>query len=415
MCYNHTIVSKGGIFTDRIIFHCDCNSFFASCEELLDPSLKDVPMAVTGDPECRHGVILAKNQKAKKYGIVTGEPVVYAKRKCPALVCTLSHHDLYREICGKINNIYVEYTDLVEKASIDESYLDVTNSVHLFGNDPKALADSIRERIKNEIGISISVGVSFCKTVAKFGSDYKKPDATTVIMRENMAEIFHKADVSELFLAGKKTVEKLRTLGINTIGELAAYDRNKLGEIFGKQGYTLWDNANGNDNSTVSPYYEKQEVKSIGNSMTFKRDLVGYDDIKSGIAFLSDSVACRLRADKKKCTVIQVAIKDTDFRTMQRQTTIKRATCLQKEIAEVCMSLIKGNWSMTQPVRLLSVTASGLINENEDYGQLDFFAASDSLHEKQEKIENTLDDIRKKFGNSAIKFGYFKNDETGIK
>ncbi len=400
---------------DRIIFHCDCNSFFASCEELLDPSLRDIPMAVTGDPESRHGVILAKNQKAKKYGIVTGEPVIQAKRKCPSLVCTLSHHDMYREICEKINGIYIEYTDLVEKASIDESYLDVTNTLHLFGNDPKKLADSIRERIKNEIGISISVGVSFCKIIAKFGSDYKKPDATTVIMREDMERIFHKADVGELFLAGKKTVEKLRLLGINTIGELAHYDRDKLGDILGKQGLALWDNANGKDDSPVMSYYEKQEVKSIGNSMTFKRDLVGYDDIRAGISFLSDSVACRLRKDKKKCTVVQVGIKDTDFRVMQRQTTLKRATNLQKEISEVSMSLIKGNWSPTQPVRLLSVTASGLINEDEDFFQMDLFAAADTGHEKQEKIENTLDDIRRKFGSSAIKFGYFKDDETGIK
>jgi len=400
---------------DRIIFHCDCNSFFASCEELLDPSLRDIPMAVTGDPESRHGVILAKNQKAKKYGIVTGEPVIQAKRKCPSLVCTLSHHDMYREICEKINDIYIEYTDLVEKASIDESYLDVTNTLHLFGNDPKKLADNIRERIKNEIGISISVGVSFCKIIAKFGSDYKKPDATTVIMREDMERIFHKADVGELFLAGKKTVEKLRLLGINTIGELAHYDRDKLGDILGKQGLSLWDNANGKDDSPVMSYYEKQEVKSIGNSMTFKRDLVGYDDIRAGISFLSDSVACRLRKDKKKCTVVQVGIKDTDFRVMQRQITLKRATNLQKEISEVSMSLIKGNWSPTQPVRLLSVTASGLINEDEDFFQMDLFAAADTGHEKQEKIENTLDDIRRKFGSSAIKFGYFKDDETGIK
>ncbi|MBR3768656.1 MAG: DNA polymerase IV [Clostridia bacterium] len=400
---------------ERIIFHCDCNSFFASCEELLEPSLKEVPMAVTGDPESRHGVILAKNQKAKLYGINTAEPVVGAKRKCPNLVCVLAHHDFYREICEKINNIYLEYTDLVEKASIDESYLDVTNSLHLFGGDKKALADSIRERIKTEIGITISVGVSFCKTVAKFGSDYKKPDATTVIMRENMEDIFWKADISELFLAGKKTTEKLRTLGINTIGDLARYDREKIGEFFGKLGYSLWDNANGNDNSPVASFYDKQEVKSIGNSMTFKRDLVGFEEIKSGISFLSDSVACRLRKEKKKCTVVQVGIKDTDFRTMQRQLTLKRATNLQKEISEVSMSLIKGNWSMTQPVRLLSVTASGLIDENEEFLQLDLFSACEKDNEKQEKIESTLDDIRKKFGSSSIKFGYFKNDETGIK
>ena len=406
---------KGVTPTDRVIFHCDCNSFFASCEELLDPSLKEVPMAVTGDPECRHGIILAKNLKAKRYGINTAEPVVYALRKCPRLVCVLAHHDFYEEICVKINEIYLEYSDLVEKASIDESYLDVTNTLHLFGGDPKALADSIRERIKTEIGITISVGVSFCKTIAKFGSDYKKPDATTVITRENMGEIFHKADISELFLAGKKTAEKLRTMGIYTIGDLASYDKIKLCEIFGKQGLALWDNANGNDNSPVASFYDKQEAKSIGNAMTFRRDLTGYDEIKSGISFLADSVACRLRKDNKKCTVVQIAIKDPEFRTMQRQMTIKKATALQREITDVAMALIKGNWSPTQPVRLLSVTAAGLVGEDEEFSQMNFLEAAENDNEKQEKIESTLDDIRKKFGSGAIKFGYFRNDETGIK
>lgn len=401
---------------DRIIFHCDCNSFFASCEELLDSSLKNVPMAVTGDPESRHGIILAKNEKAKKYGVITAEPIGFAKRKCPNLVCVLAHHDFYGEICDKINAIYTEYTDLVEKASIDESYLDVTNTLHLFGGDKIKLADMIRDRIKNEVGITISVGVSFCKTVAKFGSDYKKPDATTVIMREDLEEIFWKADISELFLAGKKTTEKLRAIGIKTIGDLAVYDKEKICELFGKQGISLWDNANGNDNSPVSPYYVKQEVKSIGNSMTFKRDLIGYDDIKAGIAFLADSVAHRLRKEKVKCTVIQVGIKDTEFRTMQRQITLKKATNLQKEITEVSMGLIKGNWSMTQPVRLLSVTASGLVSEDEEFFQFDLFDSADSDEKKkQETIESTIDGIRKRFGTASIKFGYFNDEETGIK
>lgn len=372
-------------------------------------------MAVTGDPESRHGIILAKNLRAKKYGIQTAEPVGSALRKCPNLVCVLSHHDFYREISEKINRIYLDYTDLVEKASIDESYLDVTNSIHLFGGNAEKLADEIRERIKNEIGITISVGVSFCKIIAKFGSDYKKPDATTVISRVNMKDIFWRADIGELFLAGKKTTERLKGLGIETIGALANSDREKIGEIFGKQGIALWDNANGFDDSPVMSYYDKQEIKSIGNSMTFRRDLIGFDEIRSGISFLSDSVACRLRKDKKKCSVIQVGIKDTDFRVMQRQMTLKRATNLQKEITEVSMSLIKGNWSPTQPVRLLSVTASGLTAEDEEFFQFDLFDTVNENREKQEKIENTLDDIRKKFGNSSIKFGYFKNDETGIK
>lgn len=400
---------------DRIIFHCDCNSFFASCEELLNPSYKDVPLAVTGDPEIRHGIILAENIKAKSYGVKTAEPIVYALRKCPNLVCVKAHHDLYSDISDKINEIYLQYTDLVEKASIDESYLDVTNTIHLFGNDAKTLANNIRERIKTDIGITVSVGVSFCKAVAKFGSDYKKPNATTVIMRENMSEIYHKADIERLFTAGEKTTEKLRSLGINTIGELAAYDKEKIVSVFGKHGSVLWEYANGEDDGEVASFYDKREVKSVGNSMTFKRDLSGYDEIKYGIAFLSDSVACRLRKDKKKCTVIQVTLKDPDFRVMQRQTTLKSAVNLQKDITEIAMNLIRGNWSPTQKVRLLTVCATGLVNEDEDYSQLDFFSLSGKNGKKQEQIENALDDIRKRFGKSSIKFGYFSDDETGIK
>ena len=233
-------------------------------------------------------------------------------------------------------------------------------------------------------------------------------------MRDNISEIFHKADISELFLAGKKTTERLRLLGVKTIGDLAAFDRERLYELFGKQGIALWDNANGNDNSPVASFYDKAEVKSVSNAMTFRRDLVGFDEIKSGISFLSDSVAGRLRKEKVKCTVVQVAIKDTEFRTMQRQTTLKRATDLQKEITDIAMGLIKGNWSSTQPVRLLSVTAAGLTTDEDD-GQLNFLDGLDTSHEKQEKIENTLDNIRSRFGSDVIKFGYFKNDETGIK
>lgn len=400
---------------DKVILHCDCNNFFASVEEKLAPELKNVPMAVAGDPENRHGIILAKNQLAKKYNIQTAEPIWQAKRKCPSLVCVPPHHNLYNEISKEINAIYLQYTDLVEPASIDESYLDVTNSLHLFNCTPGELADLLRQRIKQEKGITISVGVSFCKSFAKFGSDYKKPDATTVVSRENFEDLLYPLPVSQLLMSGRKTTEKLNSVGIKTIGQLAKSDVNKITALLGKAGLSLWKCANGFENEEVRSFYDPREIKSVGNSMTFRRDLVGEDEIKSGISLLSDMVASRLRADGLKGNVIQLGIKDPFFNTVQKQKTVSSYTYLQKEIFDVAFSLAESVWNLNHPVRLLSVTVSGLINEDEEITQLNLFETSDNSLKKQETIENTLDNIRKKFGTDTIKLGYFKNDETGIK
>lgn len=398
--------------SDRIILHCDCNSFFASVEETLRPELKNVPMAVAGDPQNRHGIILAKNQLAKKYDVKTAEAIWMAKQKCPGLVCVPPHHELYGEFCRRINAVYTEYTDLVEPASIDESYLDVTNSLHLFGLTPRELADELRRRVREETGITISVGVSFCKSFAKFGSDYKKPDATTVLSRETYSEIMYPLPVSELLMAGRKTVERLNTFGIKTIGQLAGADREFIEKYLGKSGAALWDSANGLDDEPVRSYYEKREVKSVGNSMTFRRDIVGEAELKNGIAALCDCVAGRLKAENKKCTVVQIGIKDPMFNTLQRQKTLANPTDLQKELTKSAMELIKTNWNFYKPVRLLSVTASGLVNAAEAYTQLGMFGATGG--EKQESIEEAMENIRKKFGGSAIRFGYFKDEETGV-
>ena len=212
---------------DRAILHCDCNGFFASVETLLDPSLANVPMVVTGDPESRHGIILAKNEKAKKYGIRTAETIWQAKQKCPGLVCVLPHHEMYGQISKRVNEIYLDYTDLVDPFGIDESFLDVTGSLRLFGKTPKELADDVRERVKREIGITISVGVSFCRVFAKLGSDYKKPDATTVIDRSNYREIAYPLPVSDLLFAGRRSTEALAKMGILTIGDLARADTRR--------------------------------------------------------------------------------------------------------------------------------------------------------------------------------------------
>ena len=335
-------------------------------------------MAVAGDPENRHGIILAKNQLAKRYGIQTAETIWQAKKKCPELVCVPPHHSLYKEISDRVNAIYLCYTDLTEPASIDESYLDVTNSIHLFGKSAEALANEIRCRVREEAGITISVGVSFCKSIAKFGSDYKKPDATTMLTRDRCPK-----DVLE------------RSLG--------------------KAGVLLYDNVTGNDTERVHSFYEEREVKSVGHSMTFRRDLKGEEELREGVSLMSDMVAARLRSLSKKGCVVQLTVKDPDFISIQRQKPLPFSTNLQKEITDAAFLLLRENWSYSHPVRLLGVSVSGLCGENEDFRQLDLFAPPVITDERQENIENTMDAIRKKFGKSSIGFGHFKNDDTGMK
>jgi len=391
---------------DRVIFHCDCNGFFASVEELMRPELKLVPMAVAGDPESRHGIILAKNERAKQYGIQTAETIWSAKRKCPELVCVPSHHDKYHEISRQVNQIYLQYTDLVDRFGIDESFLDVTGSLNYFGKSPKELADEIRRRVHREIGITISVGVSFCKVIAKLGSDYKKPDATTVILREDLERIVYPLPVSALLYAGKRTTQTLNKLGIYTIGDLARSNRYAIGAALGKGGDQLWRYANGLDKEPVASFYAPREIKSVGNGMTFRQDIKGEQEIKSGVAVLADSVAARLRADKLKCRTVQVQIKDPNFKVIQRQMQLSRPTYLHREIAQAAFQLIRANWSMQAPIRLLTITGSDLIPADEPMEQIGFFELPDQqAHEKLERLEDAMASIREKFGKQSIGYG----------
>ena len=391
---------------DRVIFHCDCNGFYASVEELLRPELKTVPMAVAGDPESRHGIILAKNEQAKRYGIQTAETIWSAKRKCPELVCVPAHHGKYQEISTRVNQIYLQYTDLVDRFGIDESFLDVTGSLRYFGKSPKELADEIRERVHREIGITISVGVSFCKVIAKLGSDYRKPDATTVIFREDLETIVHPLPVSALLYAGKRSTEALKKLGIETIGQLARSDRCAVGAALGKAGDQLWRYANGLDKEPVASFYAPREIKSVGNSMTFRQDLRNMQEIRAGIALLSDSVAARLRADGLKCRTIQVQIKDPNFKVIQRQRTLPRPTYLQRELVQTSLELIEEHWNPNAPIRLLSVTGTDLVPVDETTEQVSFFAQPDeAAHEKLERLEDAMASIRKKFGKDVIGYG----------
>lgn len=396
---------------DRVILHCDCNGFFASVEMLSRPELAGVPMAVAGDPESRHGIILAKNELAKAYGVKTAETIWQAKQKCKDLVLVPPHHDKYLEISRRVNAIYLDYTDLVDPFGIDESFLDVTGSMHLFPMSPAELADAIRARVRNEIGITISVGVSFCRVFAKLGSDYKKPDATTVISRENFRQIVHPLPVGDMLFVGRRTEEQLRALGVLTIGDLAAADPVRLTALLGEAGETLWRYANGRDTEPVSSYYTRKRPKSIGNGMTFRRNIVGEGEIRAGVTALCDAVAARMRDEDCKCTVIQVQIKSPDLRTVQRQCTLKRATWLQRDLVENAMALIRAANGMGNAIRALTVTAAGLVSGAETEEQLDIFTVSATSPDKQESVEGALYTIRKKFGRSSIRLGYHKSPD----
>ena len=355
---------------DRVIFHCDLNCFYASVELLSHPELREVPVAVAGDPASRHGIILAKNEPAKQCGVKTAETIWQAKKKCPNLVLLPAHHKLYREYSNKVNAIYDEYTDLAESFGIDESWLDVTNTLHLFGGDAKALANAIRQRVKRELGLTLSVGVSFNKVFAKLGSDYKKPDATTVISRENFRELLWPLPVDRMIFVGDSSKAALEKLRVRTIGDLARLDRELLEKKLGKQGAALSLYANGLDKSPVRSVYEEREVKSIGNSITFKRNLTGIEDIRLGVRAIADQVASRLRRHRVKCATVQVVIKDPDFRVISRQRPLKRPTHLSRDLYECALAIILDSWKITAPIRMLSITGANLVGDGEDTIQI---------------------------------------------
>lgn len=379
------------------------NGFYASVELLDRPDLIDKPMAVCGDPESRHGIILAKNEIAKKFGIVTAETIWQAKKNCPDLQLVAPHHDKYKEYSKKINQIYLEYTDMVEPFSIDESWLDVTASQVLFGSG-REIADTIRERVKQELGLTLSVGVSYNKIFAKMGSEYKKPDATTEITRENYQILLWPLDIGEMFFVGHATADKLRQMGIHTIGDLACANLLMLEKLLGKQGPVLRAYAAGLDDAPVARFDQQEKVKSVGNGITFKRNLKGRDDIITAVTSLSDTVAGRLRNEKLKAYGIKVDIKDPAFHTISRQKQLSRPTHLASEIRQAAMEIIENAWQMSKPIRLLTITAINLTDETADE-QISLFDAPPADREKGESIEKAMDDIRRKFGNSSITFG----------
>lgn len=391
---------------DRVILHCDLNCFFASVELLRYPALRDVPVAVCGDPESRHGIVLAKNEAAKQLGVKTAETIWQARQKAPHLITLPPHHGLYREYSRKVNTIYGQYTDLVEPFGIDESWLDITNSMHLFGGDGKAIADQLRERLREELGLTISVGVSFNKIFAKLGSDYKKPDATTVIDRGNWQAIVWPLPVGDLLGVGRSTQKLLRQYGVETIGQLAAFPRQTLETLLGKHGTQLHDYANGLENSPVRPQHEAEPVKSVGNGTTFPQNLTRWEEVRSGLAVLSDSVAGRLRRQGLYCGGVALTIRNAQFRQFSRQVRLDTPTHLQKDIYQTALALARQSWHAPDPIRALTVTALYLTDSADSFQQLDLLdGAAAQREEKQERLEQAMDAIRGKYGKGAISFG----------
>ena len=398
---------------ERTILHCDCNSFFASVETALNPSYRGVPMAVCGSQEDRHGIVLAKNEEAKKYGVRTAETVYSAKKKCPGLVIAKPHYEEYAKYSKLVNDIYAEYTDLVEPFGIDESWLDVTASKRIFGSGEE-IAYAIKERIKNELGITVSIGVSFNKAFAKLGSDYKKPDAITVISQDNFKQIVHPLPVGDLLYVGKKTVDELAKIGIHTIGELALASKELLKNKLGKMGEMISDYANGLDDTPVGAE-DGSEVKSISNGFTFRHDLLQPEECRTGIEFLCEEIGAKLRAKSLKCSTVALTIKDTHFRVIQRQRPLKNASDINREIADVAFEILCDEWSFNIPIRMLTVSVSGLVDSASSYTQLDLFAAVDvDARDKEKKREETVDAIRKRFGVAAISNGSLFDTDIGV-
>lgn len=398
---------------ERTILHCDLNSFFASVELLSLPNLREKPVAVCGNPENRHGIILAKNEPAKKYGVATAETIWQAKRKCPELILIPPHREQYYKYSRLVNEIYESYTDRVEPFGIDESWLDITETMHLFGGSGQKIADRIRQQIWEELGLTISVGVSFNKIFAKLGSDYKKPNATTVITRENYRQLLYPLPVSALLYVGHAAENTLRSMGVRTIGELARLDKDVLSRALGKAGESLYEYANGLDQSPVRFANEREEVKSVGNGMTFSRNLEGEADVRAGVAFLADSVASRLRRAGLKGATVHIHIKNPKFQSISKQKALPHPTDLSRELFAAIMELVEQCWRYSDPVRMMTITVTNLV-ESDCAEQLSLFDTSRPHREKLEKLETAVDGVRSRFGKGIIQQGRILHNDIGV-
>lgn len=383
----------------RTILHSDCNGFFASVECLYNPQFRDKPIAVCGDKDKRHGIILAKNEIAKKYNIKTGEPIWQAQKKCPQLVTASAHYDRYIRFSKLCRKIYSDYTDNIEPFGLDEAWLDVTGSSYIGGNG-KEIAEEIRHRIKHELGITVSIGVSFNKIFAKLGSDYKKPDAVTVITKENYKDIVWQLKASDLLYVGRATESKLRQLGVHTIGELANFPIDLLRKNFGKWADVLHMFSNGLDFSPVMKSDESSAVKSIGNSTTAIRDLRCFEDAKIIFMVLCDSVCRRMREQGFRARTVCINIRNSELSSFTRQKKLIRSTNLTNDILSACLELFKNNCNFDKNIRSLGVSVTDFEADTSSQ-QVSIFEDETKII-KNEQLDHTLDIIKNRFGSFSI-------------
>lgn len=392
---------EGGVAKteERVILHCDLNNFFASVSLLFNPTLRSVPVAVCGDKEQRHGIVLAKNEAAKRCGVKTAEAIFEARAKCPELVILPPMMDKYKEYSEKAHRIYEEYTDMIEPFGIDECWLDVTGSRLLFGSGEE-IADKIRREIKQKLGITVSVGVSFNKIFAKLGSDMKKPDGITVISRENFREKIWRLPISDLLFVGRKTTDRLHSCGICTIGDAAVCSDEMLERLLGKNGLELKRYALGEDNSPVSRQHEKATPKSIGRSVTRQQDFKTPDEIWGMFLSLAREISDSLREQGLYAGGVQVHIRNAALSVKEFSRSYPDSFNGAKIIAERGMELLNEHFGFTEPLRSVGLRAINLRGYQTAI-QEDIFGDSEK-RETEEKIESSIYELRKKFGSTSI-------------
>lgn len=381
---------------EKQILHIDCNKFYASVECYLHPELRDKPVAVGGSEKSRHGIILTKNEIASKYGLVVGEPLWKARQKCPNLIIVPPNFPVYMDFSRRVRGILEDYTDLIEPFGLDESWIDVTGDRFKTGIE---IAEEIRKRVKEEIGITVSIGVSFNKIFAKLGSDYKKPDAVTVITKENYKDVVWKLPCSDLLMIGRATTKKLNAYGIYTIGDVANTDDGFIKTILGKNGLMLKRFASGEDRTPVRHMDISRDIKSIGNSTTTARDLINDEDVKIVFTVLSESVARRMREHNLKGITLTISVRDCDLESFTRQCKMESPTNVSNEFIKYAMNLFTANYRWKKPIRSIGLSVTDFDCDNAVQFDLDGTA----IHrEKLEKLETAVDKLKNKYGNYCV-------------
>ncbi len=381
---------------NRHILHVDCNKFYASVECCLNPALRDKPVAVGGSEASRHGIVLTKNEIAAGYGLTTGEPLWSARQKCPGLVVVPPRFALYTKFSGMVRAILNEYTPLVEPFGLDEAWLDITGC----GDDPVATAHAIRHRVKEELGITVSVGVSFNKSFAKLGSDYKKPDAVTHFSRENYRELVWPLPVGDLIYVGRATAAKLAGRYLFTIGDVAQADPALLAALLGKWGPVLHAMANGRDNQPVVAAGQERAVGSVSNGMTTPRDLTDERDVQRVVAVLAESVGRRLREQHLMGKTVEIAVRDCHLHTVSYRQTLEHYIRSTGDITEQAFALFEKKHPFKHPLRSVTVGVSSL--EPDDLPcQLDMLDGD--RRQKRERLDTAVDSLRQRFGDGCVR------------